>query len=362
MESPWLASQSASASFPIDPTPSPTPLLPILPGWQVIDLAIDGDGYVYSIAESDLGWVAVGTGPTGPGTHAIWFSVDGVSWSQVADVPNRNGGLYDVIVGGPGFVAFGNNADIDFGAPFAWTSSDGQHWVETDLNAAGAYGLIRGATQLDGQLLAGGGLMGANGPDYGPPAVWRSTDGVHWTQSLLDANGVEGADALAPVEFAGKLTTLASGYHPQVGRVWQSVDGVTWQLQPDDPIWVNASLWDVAVFADRLVVVGNVSQDESYTGRPVIWTSEDAQTWTMQDLGPCCAGIRWVIEYGGGGLAFGDTVVYSSADGLRWDLAGTIANFHGQIVKLVNTRTYGPAAIGQLTDGSVLLIPPLPVP
>jgi hypothetical protein len=330
-----------------------------LAGWQIVDLGIH-DGYPYSVTESEKGWVAVGTGPNGPGPIRIWFSDDGATWSKVTDVPEQSGSLSDVIVGGPGFVAFGNNADIDFGAPFAWTSSDGQHWAASDLNETGAYGLVFGVTQLDGQLLAGGGLIGGNGPDYGPPVMWRSTDGVHWTQSVLDADGVEGADALAPIKFGGKLTTLASGYHPPVGRVWQSVDGVTWQLQPDDAVWVNASLRDAAVVGDRLVVVGNVSQDVPYTGGPVVWTSDDAQTWTMQKVGPCCAGIRWVTEYGGGGLAFGDTVVYSSADGLTWDIAGTIANFHGQIVNLVNTRTYGPAAIGQSADGSVLLVPPSP--
>lgn len=357
MESPESPIPSASASVPIDPTPSPTPVLPTLPGWQVIDLAIE-DGYAYSIAESDRGWVAVGTGPTGPGSPAIWFSADGASWTEVQDVPDQYGGLYDVIVGGPGFVAFGNNADIDFGAPFAWTSPDGQHWVASDLNGTGAYGLVRGATQFDDQLLAGGGLLGENGPDYGPPVMWRSMDGARWTQTVLDTNGVEGADALPPVEFAGKLVTLGSGYHPPVGRVWQSVDGVAWQLQPDDPVWVNASLSNVAVLGERLVVVGDVSQDAPYTGRPAIWTSVDAQTWTSQYLGPCCAAITWVMKYGEGGIALGNTVVYTSADGRTWDFAGTITNFHGRVVKLVNTRTYGPVAIGQVADSSVLLVPP----
>lgn len=327
-------------------------------GWQVVKLGIDG--YVYSVAESEDGWVAVGTGASGPGTHRIWFSDDGMSWSEVFDVPEQRGGLYDVIVGGPGFVAFGNDADIDFGAPFAWASSDGQHWAASDLNSIGAYGLVFGATQLDGQLLAGGGLMGEDGPDHGPAAMWRSTDGVHWTQTLLDANGVDGADALPPVAIAGRLVTLGSGYHPAVGRVWQSVDGLTWQLQADDPTWVDAHFHDLAVIGERLVVVGSVWQEVPYNGRPAIWTSDDAETWTRQYFGPCCTGIGWVMAYGGGGLAFSDTVVYASVDGLTWDLAGTIAGFHGHILKVVNTRTYGPVALGEGPDGPVLLVPPTP--
>jgi hypothetical protein len=353
-----LASAPASA-VPIDPTPSPTPVLPTLADWQVIELAIDGSPY--SVAESDGGWVAVGHAAN-PGAMPIWFSEDGVDWVAATTIPPvifEEPVLTDVIPGGPGYVAAGIDHLIDGGPPFIWTSPDGLRWTAEWSGVGGRLGTVVGVAEVGGRFLAGGGLVGDGGFGTGPAVMWSSTNASDWVQTTLDSGGVEGIDVRPPVAFDGHLVAIGSGYVPGVTRVWLSSDGVDWQLQSDDPIWVDTFVDDIAVVNGHLVAVGGVWQDDEMGEiRPAIWTSDDARSWSTQYLGPCCARIQQVTALGDGGLAFAGSVVYTSSDGLSWTLAGTIDGFHGYVTAVVETLTFGQVAVGQGPDGSVLLVPP----
>ena len=70
------------------------------------------------------------------GSAAIWVSEDGITWSRVPHNETVLGGpglqaMYDVTVGGPGFVAVGWDNPLEEGSDASaavWTSVDGLTW------------------------------------------------------------------------------------------------------------------------------------------------------------------------------------------------------------------------------------------
>ncbi len=93
------------------------------------------DQKMNSVAVGDDGQlVAVGVDfGIDDGVAAVWTSTDGVSWTRVARDDEVFGGpgnqsMNDVVTGGPGYVAVGNEFHLTYWLAAAWTSADGIVW------------------------------------------------------------------------------------------------------------------------------------------------------------------------------------------------------------------------------------------
>ncbi len=103
------------------------------------DLGGPGNQWMDAVTSGPLGLVAVGSSSTDEGgsTGAVWTSADGLSWTRVpndeaafaavlADTGESTMNLFDVVAGGPGYVAVGAEAVTD--QSVVLVSVDGQTW------------------------------------------------------------------------------------------------------------------------------------------------------------------------------------------------------------------------------------------
>lgn len=192
--------------------------------WRADGPARGIDGRVNAVAGDGGRWVAVGdmvdaeSGTAAAG--AVWASDDGAQWTQLAEVPVREGTFSDVAVRDDTVVAVG----FDVAGGVVWTSIDGEgETVDDDtFDAASIEGV---AATPDGFVALGRGLADLR------PVVWTSTDGRRW-----ERDGPQ-TDVFAPDRQINEVATVgnrlvAVGSAPEGGSVWTSDDGVAWTAAP----------------------------------------------------------------------------------------------------------------------------------
>ena len=240
--------------------------------------------------------------PGRPGVYpGVWTSADGVTWS-VAPLDQEAFGdgkaaMTSVTTGGPGLVAVGQNT----WRAAAWTSSDGVNWTRMPHDPAiFGTGLVDDdlwvpQTAMRDVIVGGPGLVavGEEGvwggseseigyKSTGVAVVWTSPDGITWTRVPHDEEvfGGEGFQKMSSVTVGGPGLVAVGEYElDNTGRalVWNSPDGLSWTrvsydeaiFGPDRALDADRAITDVATLDSGLVAVG--------TGT---WTSRDGYIWT----------------------------------------------------------------------------------
>ena len=288
-----------------------------------------GDGRSWTAVEGDIGasdFHDVTTG--GPGLVAIsignsgyvpqvgidapvWYSTDGLEWTQAAPDPVFEGAfLHAVIAGGPGIVAVGADRE----GPQAWFSADGVTWerasvppvpdgVHIDEDHAEAW--MQDVAVAGGRLVAVGSIamsMGPNSYRY-DPVMWTSTDGTTWVEVNLDPEVFTETTEFRSVA-AGPSGFVAVGQNSQTSSCCLETPGVWWSA--DGLAWSSVSLDQDAFVADRqsdfgvhavaagpggYVAVGRDSRCRYFprvcsVAEGAIWVSEDGRSWVRVSSDP----------------------------------------------------------------------------
>jgi hypothetical protein len=160
----------------------------------------------------------------------IWTSQDGNAWQKVADL---DGILLDLIAGGPGLLAVGTRyGDSHYNGAVAWSSVDGVTWTEAAEIPGGEDAAIADVVAFDGGFVA----VGGRGDELAQldAAVWRSADGVQWSAVDLDASpSHQSFSGVAVVD--GRLVATASvQVQPPAlwsAAIWSSADGTSWSRE-----------------------------------------------------------------------------------------------------------------------------------
>jgi hypothetical protein len=336
------------------PLPSASPATPGTASWQLASLGeLSGLGFQpTSVARSDTGWVAVGSGICGDATRQTYdcmlqvaVSQDGVRWEAVAgDTPLVLGysppssgpekGMVDVAAGPDGYVAVGfGSGDLGPGnagrgvAGTAWWSPDGRTWTAQRLDeGARPTAVFRAADRW----LIGGVIHRDAGPIG---AIWTSTDGRSWTliddPATFDVGGYvdtmedPASGSVGPFAASGG-TVVAGGQvcavrgRPCAAAAWRSQDGLTWKRANALPAgeWTTGLAAAGSGFVTSVAVCG----DGSVPCSTALLRSTDGRTWeqvpgTLPESVAMASSDRTVALVTG---EYRNVTVLASADGTTW--------------------------------------------
>jgi hypothetical protein len=175
--------------------------------------------------------------------------------------------------------------------------------------------------------------------------TWSSADGTTWTPGTTNAGFLARAGHSSAV-FRDRLWVIGGfgldgdGLSQFYSDIWNSTDGITWELAKAAPPF--SSRWDhsSAVFGDKLWVIGGF--DNAFMVYNDTWSSPDGISWTQEfasaELFQPRSGQStvvfnnrlWVIGGtgydGDGGLAYFNDC-WNSTDGVTWELATGSAGF-----------------------------------
>ena len=227
--------------------------------------------------------------------------------------------IWDVIAGGPGFIAVGGGFEEGqtVGTAAIWVSEDGRDWQSVPLLGEAGSGIPRSiASTADGFVAVGTGCC----PDRA--AVWVSTDGISW-ERLADQPGFEAAAMLAVT--AGSDSLLAVGCSANMecggGLTWSSLDGRAWST----PIGVDFLPGGVAATSAGLTALGTSG---AYGGDAALALSQDGLAWTPVSIPQVQGSLTTAVDVPDGILAAGGTsdpdtghtlpLLFTSPDGQTW--------------------------------------------
>lgn len=225
-------------------------------------------------------------------TDEVWSSVDGVSWTL--ELPHQHGQferrhVHVSVSWNDAIWMIGGDAHQGYYNHDVVRSEDGVEWEE--VLAPGEPPWSPRALQISGvyqgALWTGGGqdLLGSEAEYAYHNDLWRSEDGVQWTQVVGDAPssdtrwaGCGMVDGF--VEFKGRMWLVGCARYGEVvgheifAEVWSTTDGITWQRHADPP-WSGKSWHNVVVWDDKLwLLFGGANSGE-------VWFSADGESWEM---------------------------------------------------------------------------------
>jgi hypothetical protein len=236
------------------------------------DVWSSSDGITWTQATSAAGWSPraqsialnfgnkmwmIGGSITGTDFNDVWNSSDGITWAQATAssfTPARRGTAGVVfnnqmwIAGGvSGFGPFPLYNDV-------WKSSDGVTWTQVTANAEWSPRYDPTLLVFDNKMWIIGGATGTTNPSD----VWYSSDGATWTKATENA-GFGSIDEHSSVVFDNKMwifggySSLYSGFS---NNAWYSSDGVSWTQATASAGWSARSAHTSVVFNDKVWIMG----------------------------------------------------------------------------------------------------------
>jgi hypothetical protein len=268
-------------------------------------------------------------------TDEVWSSPDGVTWSLER---THNSGTFErrhthnTILWTDSLWVIGGDTHQGYYNHDVLRSADGINW--TEVVAPGEPPWEPRALQVSGlyqvALWTGGGqsLLGPEEEYVYHNDLWRSEDGINWTQVVADAPGSDtrwaGCGMVESfVEFQGRMWLVGCARYKEVtghelsNEVWSTTDGVTWQKHATPP-WTGKGWQNVVVWDNKLWVLFGYTYGDPVNGwaqgnSNEVWYSEDGETWkSLQPDAPVpgshAQGVAVhedFLLYAGGNYSFG---------------------------------------------------------
>jgi hypothetical protein len=202
-----------------------------------------------------------------------------------------------------------------------WSSSDGFRWTRATADAPWGRRYKPYVVVFKDRLW----LMGGQDifrPDYVPFGdnytayndVWSSVDGIQWRQVVERAPWPPRGMIHGSAIFQNRIWILGGGLYANPGiyynDVWSSADGEVWHRVTDKAPWLPRLHHNVAVYADRLWIMGGHDSDLESNANDV-WTSADGVSWSQQPPAP------WTPRHASSTFVFDDAL---------WLVAGYLVN------------------------------------
>jgi hypothetical protein len=165
-----------------------------------------------------------------------------------------------------------------------WSSSDGKTWrLETTTPAFGTRWLHKTLVYNNAIWLLGG--LRVNGT--GANEVWRSPDGVNWTQISSGLPPMLFVPLMTATVFDGSMWIVLNG------QTWSSTDGITWSPRSAPTAIDGGGMREYAsftVYNNKLWYIAGAKVVPVSPGPPVeytriavndVWSSDDGVIWTL---------------------------------------------------------------------------------
>ncbi|MGH2464530.1 MAG: hypothetical protein ACRDGI_03640 [Candidatus Limnocylindrales bacterium] len=212
----------------------------------------------------------------------VWSSTDGKTWKREPPSSSRShAAMLAIVAGGPGFIAVGaapdriTSSDVpEHGV--VWTSVDGGSWsrvadaslFHAPVGTDQTFGDAISDVATNGTMIVAVGSVESQG-DVISGLIWRSTDGRAWQRAT-------GEDLLGGQLFGvsavpgGFLATGPSGEDNCAGGVWASATGNDWRCAAHAGAFGEFGAYDAAASPTITVVVGIAASDAPLPA--AIWT------------------------------------------------------------------------------------------
>ena len=245
-------------------------------------------------------WVLGGfTYPSGRNpepSNDVWYSANGVSWTEATDSAgwSKRYGHAAVVFEGKiwvlgGYDEIGVTRDV-------WWSSDGASWTRATDSTGCSWRAYHSAVVNQGRMWVLGGLDSTGARND----VWSSADGVSWAQET-DSAGWRGRTTPAVV-LNGRIFIMGGGdWEHYFGDVWSSLDGKSWSIETDSAGWAARAAFAAAVHDSMIWVMGGWRTPRGNLND--VWCSTNGRDWIeATDSAP------WSRREGLAALAFGGSI------------------------------------------------------
>lgn len=267
----------------------------------------------------------------------VWSSVDGKTWQlETGDAPFGRRWFHQAVVhNGEMWVISGASTPNNF-LTDAWSSPDGFNWTQHTANM----GLPWYSTHLN-VVVFNGAMWAVSGG-----TTFSSADGVTWTpRSAVGAiAGANGRGYASLNVYNGSLWYIAGSPGLQaapadvVNDVWKSSDGISWTQVTASASFAKRMRHQSFVMNERLWVFGGEISDGAGGSAWALdaWSTTDGATWTVEPTGGLDAAyLAKVVEQTGpqrvtliGGIQRGySNHVWQTINGLDWTSLSANAQF-----------------------------------
>ena len=215
-------------------------------------------------------------------SNEVWWSTDGLKWTQAtesADWTPRIAAATVVfqgrmwLLGGTENYYFGDQSSLKNDV---WSSGDGKHWKLETADAGWPPRAYHQAAVLNGKIYVFGG--GNYVPKYAAHNdVWSSEDGVHWTQ-VTEGAAWHPRLWFSSVVYRDRIWVLGgwSNSPPRNwGDAWYTQDGRDWRQLKSTVIWKERHELSAFVFQDKIWVAGGHAQPLSSE----VWSLDVPKDW-----------------------------------------------------------------------------------
>lgn len=243
--------------------------------------------------------------------------------------PGGGGSMRQIVLGGPGVLAFGTTCEIEEGQTGeclsgVWASEDGLAWEQ-----------VENLGPVDVRAVTAGGpgfvAVGSTctfGPEGPPPdcapAIWTSSEGTEWARVAHDEDlfpsCLQVDEPFCQLSIDNLLVLpsgelVASGFSAEGLTVWTSPDGLAWTRSEEPFLPFGSDLRDWWV--DELIVVGP----------QLIATGAECREVTVAYLG-----VSTRSNEAGSGVVVEDVVAGSAAEAAGLEINDVIVRFDGEPV------------------------------